>query len=130
MLLHKGDVDGLICGTWGGTSLCTCSTSTRSLATSRNQRRRCADLCACMNGLMLPNRQVFLVDTHVFYDPSAWLAKITVMATEEMLRFGIKHQGGIAIPLQLWQQQRAQRRQDAPNISPAAGAGTVAGGGR
>ena len=44
-----------------------------------------------MNGLMLPNRQVFLVDTHVNYDPSAeQLAKITVMAAEEMLRFGIK----------------------------------------
>jgi malate dehydrogenase (oxaloacetate-decarboxylating)(NADP+) len=25
---------------------------------------------ACMNGLMLPGRQVFLVDTHVNYDPT------------------------------------------------------------
>ena len=46
---------------------------------------------ACMNGLMLPERQVFLVDTHVNYDPSAeQLAEITVMAAEEMMRFGIK----------------------------------------
>jgi malate dehydrogenase (oxaloacetate-decarboxylating)(NADP+) len=44
-----------------------------------------------MNGLVLPGRQVFLVDTHVNYDPSAaQLAEITVMAAEEMLRFGIK----------------------------------------
>src|SRR3569833_2019446 len=44
-----------------------------------------------MNGLMLPNRQVFLVDTHVNYDPSSeQLAEITVMAAVEMLRFGIK----------------------------------------
>ena len=32
-----------------------------------------------------------LVDTHVNYDPSAeQLAEITVMAAEEMLRFGLK----------------------------------------
>jgi malate dehydrogenase (oxaloacetate-decarboxylating)(NADP+) len=43
-----------------------------------------------MNGLMLPDRQVFLVDTHVNYDPTAdELAEITVMAAEEMQRFGI-----------------------------------------
>ena len=36
-------------------------------------------------------RQVFLVDTHVNYDPSAvQLAEITVMAAEEMMRFGLK----------------------------------------
>jgi malate dehydrogenase (oxaloacetate-decarboxylating)(NADP+) len=46
---------------------------------------------ACMNGLMLPGRQVFIVDTHVNYDPSAEeLAEITVMAAEEMMRFGVK----------------------------------------
>jgi malate dehydrogenase (oxaloacetate-decarboxylating)(NADP+) len=46
---------------------------------------------ACMNGLILPGRQVMLVDTHVNYDPTAeQVAEITVMAAEEMLRFGIK----------------------------------------
>jgi malate dehydrogenase (oxaloacetate-decarboxylating)(NADP+) len=44
-----------------------------------------------MNGLMLPGRQVFLLDTHVNYDPTAeQLAEITTMAAEEMMRFGIK----------------------------------------
>jgi malate dehydrogenase (oxaloacetate-decarboxylating)(NADP+) len=44
-----------------------------------------------MNGLLLPDRQVFLVDTHVNYDPTAaQLAEITTMAAEEMMRFGIK----------------------------------------
>jgi malate dehydrogenase (oxaloacetate-decarboxylating)(NADP+) len=33
MLLHKGEVDGLICGTWGSTAH-TCTTSTRSLASA------------------------------------------------------------------------------------------------
>ena len=46
---------------------------------------------ACMNGLMLPGRQIFLVDTHVNADPSPEeLCEITVMAAEEMLRFGIQ----------------------------------------
>jgi malate dehydrogenase (oxaloacetate-decarboxylating)(NADP+) len=45
---------------------------------------------ACMNGLMLPGRQIFLVDTHVNDDPSAEeLCEITVMAAEEMMRFGV-----------------------------------------
>ena len=44
-----------------------------------------------MNGLLLPDRQVFLVDTHVNYDPSAQeLAEITTMAAHEMQRFGIR----------------------------------------
>ena len=45
---------------------------------------------ACMNALLLPDRQVFLVDTHINYDPSAeQLAEITIMAAEEMKRFGV-----------------------------------------
>ena len=45
---------------------------------------------AAMNGLMLPGRTVFLVDTHVNADPSAEeLADITILAAEEMRRFGI-----------------------------------------
>jgi malate dehydrogenase (oxaloacetate-decarboxylating)(NADP+) len=44
-----------------------------------------------MNGLMLPGRQVFLVDTHVNYDPTAeQVAEVTVLAAEEMLRFGVQ----------------------------------------
>jgi malate dehydrogenase (oxaloacetate-decarboxylating)(NADP+) len=44
-----------------------------------------------MNGLMLPDRQVFIVDTHINYDPTAeQLAEITIMAAEEMVRFGLK----------------------------------------
>ena len=46
---------------------------------------------ACRNGLLLPDRQVCLRDTHVNYDPTAeQLAEITTMAAEEMMRFGIK----------------------------------------
>ena len=85
MLLHKGDVDGMICGTWGTTAL------HLQYLDQVVGKRAGVHTYACMNGLMLPNRQVFLVDTHVNYDPTAdELAEITVMAAEEMMRFGIR----------------------------------------
>ncbi|WP_249661423.1 NADP-dependent malic enzyme [Variovorax sp. PCZ-1] len=92
MLLHKGDVDGLICGTWGTTNL-----HLQYIDQVIGKRPGGCDstpqdvpVYACMNGLLLPDRQVFLVDTHVNYDPTAEeLAEITVMAAEEMMRFGI-----------------------------------------
>ena len=85
MLLHKGDVDGLICGTWG-----TNATHLHYVDQVIGKRPG-VNTFACMNGLMLPNRQVFLVDTHVNYDPTAeQLAEITVMAAHEMKRFGIR----------------------------------------
>ena len=91
MLLQKGDVDGLICGTWGRTAL---HLEYVDQVIGKRQDPKAGTDCqiyACMNGLMLPGRQVFLVDTHVNYDPTAQeLARITVMAAEEMMRFGFK----------------------------------------
>ena len=85
MLLHKGDVDGLICGTWGTTAM------HLDYVDQVIGKRTGVHTYACMNGLMLPGRQVFLLDTHVNYDPTAeQLAEITTMAAEEMMRFGIK----------------------------------------
>jgi malate dehydrogenase (oxaloacetate-decarboxylating)(NADP+) len=85
MLLHKGDVDGLICGTWGTTAL------HLDYLDQVIGKREGVHTYACMNGLLLPGRQVFLLDTHVNYDPTAeQLAEITTMAAEEMMRFGIK----------------------------------------
>ena len=92
MLLHKGEVDGLICGTWGGThnhlEYIDQVIGKRAGGSARTEQN--VGVYACMNGLMLPGRQVFLVDTHVNYDPTAEeLCEITVMAAEEMLRFGL-----------------------------------------
>ncbi|WP_428570534.1 NADP-dependent malic enzyme [Ramlibacter sp.] len=85
MLLHKGEVDGMICGTWGTTAI------HLHYIDQVIGKREGVNTYACMNGLMLPNRQVFLVDTHVNYDPSAeQLTEITIMAAEEMMRFGLK----------------------------------------
>ncbi len=93
MLLHKGDVDGMICGTWGTTTIhlhyidqVIGERPGGRAGTSQN-----VPIYACMNGLLLPDRQVFLVDTHVNYDPTPEeLAEITTMAAEEMMRFGLK----------------------------------------
>jgi malate dehydrogenase (oxaloacetate-decarboxylating)(NADP+) len=85
MLLHKGDVDGMICGTWGTNPM------HLNYIDQVVGKRKGVNTFACMNGLMLPGRQVFMLDTHVNYDPTAeQLAEITVMAAEEMRRFGIK----------------------------------------
>jgi len=85
MLLHKGDVDGMICGTWGTNPM------HLNYIDQVIGKRAGVNTFACMNGLMLPGRQVFMVDTHVNYDPSAeQLAEFTVMAAEEMRRFGIQ----------------------------------------
>jgi len=93
MLLHKGEVDGLICGTWGTTH-----THLHYIDQVIGKRPGGADsteqnmpVYACMNGLLLPDRQIFLVDTHVNYDPTPeQLCEITALAAEEMLRFGLK----------------------------------------
>ena len=85
MLLRSGDVDGLICGSWG---------TKQMHLTYIDQvigKKPGARTYAAMNGLMLPGRQVFMVDTHINADPSAeQLAEITIMAAEEMQRFGFK----------------------------------------
>jgi malate dehydrogenase (oxaloacetate-decarboxylating)(NADP+) len=84
MMLHKGEVDGLICGTWGNTAL---HLEYINQVVGKHPKAHCY---AGMNALMLPGRQVFLVDTHVNYDPSAEeLAEITVMAAQKIKRFGI-----------------------------------------
>jgi malate dehydrogenase (oxaloacetate-decarboxylating)(NADP+) len=84
MLVHKGEVDGLICGTWGTTDV------HLNYVDQVIGHRKGVSTYACMNGLLLPERQIFLVDTHINYDPSAaQLAEITILAAKEMMRFGI-----------------------------------------
>jgi malate dehydrogenase (oxaloacetate-decarboxylating)(NADP+) len=85
MLLHKDEVDGLICGTWGTTAM------HLGFIDQVVGKRAGVHTYACMNGLILPGRQVFLVDTHVNADPTAeQLAEITVLAAEQVQRFGIE----------------------------------------
>jgi len=92
MLLHKDEVDGMLCGTWGTTSqhLHYIDQVIGKRPGGSPSTAQDVQVYACMNGLMLPGRQLFLVDTHVNANPSAEeLCEITCMAAEEMLRFGV-----------------------------------------
>jgi malate dehydrogenase (oxaloacetate-decarboxylating)(NADP+) len=92
MLLRKGEVDGMLCGTWGTTAnhLHYIDQVIGKRAGGSPSTKQDVRVYACMNGLLLPGRQVFLVDTHVNADPTPEeLCEITVMAAEEMMRFGL-----------------------------------------
>jgi malate dehydrogenase (oxaloacetate-decarboxylating)(NADP+) len=85
MLVKKGEADGMICGT--------ISTTHRHLHFIDQVigKKENASVYAAMNALVLPNRQIFIVDTHVNVDPTPeQLCEITVMAAEEVRRFGIE----------------------------------------
>ena len=84
MMIHKGNADGMICGTFGTVPL------HLHYIDQVLGKREGANVYAAMNVLILPDRQVAIVDTHVNENPSAeQLAEITIMAAEEMRRFGI-----------------------------------------
>ncbi|GAB2907539.1 NADP-dependent malic enzyme [Paraburkholderia jirisanensis] len=85
MMVKKGEADGMICGT--------ISTTHRHLhfVDQVIGKKEGCSVYAAMNALVLPNRQIFLVDTHVNVDPTPeQLCEITLMAAEEVRRFGIE----------------------------------------
>jgi malate dehydrogenase (oxaloacetate-decarboxylating)(NADP+) len=84
MMLHRGEADGMLCGTFG--------THTLHLQYIDQVigRRPGVNNYYAMNLLLLPKRTVFLCDTYVNYDPSAeQVAEMTLLAAEEIRRFGI-----------------------------------------
>jgi malate dehydrogenase (oxaloacetate-decarboxylating)(NADP+) len=85
MMVRKGDADGLICGTYGTTQM------HLHYVDQVLGKREGSNVYAAMNFLITPDRQLAIVDTHVNENPNAQeLAEITVMAAEEMERFGIQ----------------------------------------
>jgi malate dehydrogenase (oxaloacetate-decarboxylating)(NADP+) len=84
MMIKKGEADAMICGT--------VSTVHRHLVYVDEVLGHApgAKVYAAMNGLILPGRQVFLVDTHINDDPTAeQLCEITMMAAARMRCVGI-----------------------------------------
>lgn len=84
MMVRKGEADGLMCGM--------ISTTHRHLHFIDQVigKKDGSNVYAAMNALILPGRQVFIADTHVNVNPSAAeLAEITLLAAEEVRRFGI-----------------------------------------
>lgn len=84
MMIHKGHADGMICGTFGATSL------HLHYIDQVLGKRDGVTVYAAMNTLLLQNRQITLVDTHVNENPTAeQLAEITLLAAEELQRVGV-----------------------------------------
>ncbi len=84
MLVRKGEADGMICG----------------MASNYGRHLQYVDRViglaegskcyGAMNALILADRQVFIIDTHVNEDPTAeQLAEITIIAADHIRRFGI-----------------------------------------
>jgi malate dehydrogenase (oxaloacetate-decarboxylating)(NADP+) len=84
MLLRRGDGDALLCGTFGRHK-----DHLRHVGNVIGLKKE-SGIFAAMNVLMLPKRTLFITDTYVNEDPTVeQLAEITIMAAEEVRRFGI-----------------------------------------
>jgi len=84
MMVHKGDADGMICGTYGTTQM---HLEFIDKVLGLREGRK---VYAAMNLVITQERQLAMVDTHVNENPTAEeLAEITIMAAEELERFGI-----------------------------------------
>jgi malate dehydrogenase (oxaloacetate-decarboxylating)(NADP+) len=84
MMIHRGDADGMICGTFGTHAL------HLHYIDQVIGRRPGACAYAAMNAVMLPNRTVFIADTYVNPDPTPeQIAEIAILSADEMRRFGL-----------------------------------------
>jgi len=84
LLVRQGKADAMLCGTFGSYA--------EHLRPVRDVigRRPGTETLAAMQMLMLPGRQLFIVDTHVNRDPTAeQVAEIALLAAEEVRRFGV-----------------------------------------
>jgi len=87
MMIHMGDAEGMLCGTYGSHE------SHLRYVDQVLGLRPGVKTFAAMNAVMLHDRTVFIADTYVNADPTAeQLAEITLLAAEEIRRFGITPQ--------------------------------------
>jgi malate dehydrogenase (oxaloacetate-decarboxylating)(NADP+) len=83
MLVRKGEAEAMLCGTVGGYS-----DHLRYVRTTIGLRAG-VHTFAAMQLLVLPNRHLFICDTHVNPDPSAaQVAEMTTLAADAVRRFG------------------------------------------
>ncbi|UAN00375.1 NADP-dependent malic enzyme [Achromobacter mucicolens] len=84
MMVHLGDADGMVCGTVGAYH------DHLRFVDEVIGRRPGHNVYAAMNILLLDERTVVLVDTHVNDDPTAeQIAEFTIMAAQEMARMNL-----------------------------------------
>jgi malate dehydrogenase (oxaloacetate-decarboxylating)(NADP+) len=84
MLVRRGEADAMLCGTYG-----TYADHLKYVNDVIGMRPG-VDTFAALQMLILPDRQLFICDTHVNLDPSAeQIAEMTLLAAEAVRRFGI-----------------------------------------
>ena len=101
MLIHKGDADGMICGTFGSNDL------HLHYIDQVLGKRPGVNVYAAMNVLILPERQIMLVDTHVNENPTASPACRNYSVSRGKnapFRYGAARR--LAIAFQFWFQQQ------------------------
>ena len=84
MMIHRGEADGMICGTFGTHEL-----HLHYIDQVIGRRAGIKHFYA-MNLLMLPKRTVFICDTYVNDNPTAeQICEMAILAAEEIRRFGL-----------------------------------------
>jgi len=84
MMIHRGEADGMICGTFGTHEL-----HLHYIDQVIGRRAGIKNFYA-MNLLMLPKRTVFICDTYVNENPTAeQVCEMAILAAEEIRRFGL-----------------------------------------
>jgi malate dehydrogenase (oxaloacetate-decarboxylating)(NADP+) len=84
MMVHMGDADGMLCGTFGTHHV------HLNFVDQVIGQRKGVGIYAAMNAVLLPSRTVFIADTYVNADPTAEeIASIAILAAEEIRRFGL-----------------------------------------
>jgi len=84
MMVHLGDADGMICGTVGGYG------DHLRFVDEVIGKKPGVKTYAAMNLVLLPERTLALVDTHINDNPSAeQIAEFTLLAAEEMRRLSL-----------------------------------------
>lgn len=85
MLLHRGDADAMLCGTFGSFS------KHLQLTDEILGRKDNSPVVGALTVLILPQGTLFLTDTHVNADPTAeQLCELAKLAADEIRRFGIQ----------------------------------------
>ncbi|SMF23506.1 NADP-dependent malic enzyme [Pseudogulbenkiania subflava] len=85
LMVHRGEADALICGTYGSYRQHFDIVETVLGYAGKDK------VAAAMNALILPAGNIFITDTYVNADPNAeQLATITALAVDSMKRFGLE----------------------------------------
>ena len=84
MMMHKGDADAMLCGSFGTHGL------HLHYVDQVIGRRKGVKNYYAMNGVMLPKQTVFICDTYVNHDPTPeQIAEMALLAAEVIRRFGL-----------------------------------------